>query len=164
MLTINFDGIARNHSAVLYRRALQLTRNSAQAWDLVQDTFERSLRHFPAHLPTARIQSWLLVVMRNLFLDWIRSPESRVQMCGDNQHWPDLAVPIAEEATLQSERFRVEDVRACLDRLPPSLRQSYELHVFGGLCYREIVVFLVLRYVMLGTPLLTTSLLFGALK
>jgi RNA polymerase sigma-70 factor, ECF subfamily len=156
MLTIDFDGIARNHCSVLYRRALKLTRNSAQAWDLVQDTFERGLKHFPEQLPATKVQSWLLVILRNLFLDRMRSPESQVRMCGANHDWPALAAPDADEedGPPRSERFRAEDVRACLDQLPATLRQSYEMHAFGGLSYREIANLLGLRVATVGTRIL----------
>ena len=157
MLTIDFDGIARNHGPVLYRRALKLTKSPAQAWDLVQDTFERGLRHFPERLPLGKVQSWLLVILRNLFLDRLRSPESQVRMCGANHDWPDLAAPVPdeeEENQPRSERFRAVDVRACLDQLPPLLRQSYEMHEFGGLAYKEIADLLGLRVATVGTRIL----------
>jgi RNA polymerase sigma-70 factor (ECF subfamily) len=157
MLTIDFEGIARTSASVLYRRALKLTGNSAQAWDLVQDTFERGLTRFPEGLPAAKVQSWLLVILRNLFVDRMRSPESQVRMCGSAQDWPDLAVapqPDEESRRPLSECFRAEDVRACLDQLPPILRQSYEMHEFGGLSYREVADLLGLRVATVGTRIL----------
>jgi len=158
MLTIDFDRIARNNCSALYQRALRLTRNAAQAWDLVQDTFERSLRHFPAQLPATKVRAWLLVIMRNLFLDRVRSPESRFFTSTGEQDWPDLAANSEEEEEQQqrsrSERFRTEDVKACLDQLPPVLRQAYELHAFGNLSYREIAGLLNLRAATVGTRIL----------
>jgi RNA polymerase sigma-70 factor (ECF subfamily) len=158
MLTIDFDGIARNHGPVLYRRALKLTGNASLAADLVQDTFERGLRRFPERLPPTKVQSWLLVILRNLFLDRMRSPESQVRMRGANHDWPDLAAPPIEveeeEQAPPSERFRAEDVRACLDQLPPMLRQSYEMHEFGGLSYKEIADLIGLRVATVGTRIL----------
>jgi RNA polymerase sigma-70 factor, ECF subfamily len=155
MFTIDFDGIARAQCPFLYQRALRLTRNPAQAWDLVQDTFERSLRHFPAQLPVHKVRSWLLVIMRNLFVDRLRSAEAHVRVCSFDPNYLDVAAtPVEEDPPRRSDGFQAEDVRACLDRLPPVLRGAYELHEFSGMSYREIADLLGLPATTVGTRIL----------
>ena len=158
MSRVDFERIARENLADLYRCALKLTRSSAQAWDLVQDTFERSLTRFPPHLPPEKVRSWLVVIMRNLFLDAARSARSQVRLwrARANPERPDPVHPLEEEEACarRSERFRAEDVRACLADLAPVLRQSFELHAFGGLSYRDIAALLDLRVTTVGTRIL----------
>jgi len=50
-------------------QALRLTRNRDKAQDLTQDTFERCVLRLPTAVPAEKVVSWMLVVMRHLFLD-----------------------------------------------------------------------------------------------
>jgi RNA polymerase sigma-70 factor (ECF subfamily) len=133
LLAVNWDqaahdGIARQHGALLYQLARYLTSNDSDARDLVQDTFERSLRKLPAGLPPDRIQRWLLVTLRNRFLDLRRSVECRGRVC----------LPIAGLFALPSQdpeeephwaRVDPAEVWRCVDHLNPVLRQVFLLRV-----------------------------------
>src|SRR5947209_11547371 len=53
----------------LYRGALRLTRDPAQAEDLVQDTYVRALRYQGSYQVGTNMKAWLFAIMRNLFWD-----------------------------------------------------------------------------------------------
>jgi RNA polymerase sigma-70 factor, ECF subfamily len=57
--------------AELLREAARLTRNGADAQDLVQDTLERGLRKSGLHT-YGSLRTWLFHIMRNLFIDRCR--------------------------------------------------------------------------------------------
>jgi RNA polymerase sigma-70 factor (ECF subfamily) len=60
---------AMGHLDTLYRGALRLTRDPAQAEDLVQDTYVRALRYQHSYQPGTNMKAWLFAIMRNLFWD-----------------------------------------------------------------------------------------------
>src|SRR6202045_5346728 len=64
-----FSEEAMGHLDTLYRGALRLTRDPAQAEDLVQDTYVRALRYQASYQVGTNMKAWLFAIMRNLFWD-----------------------------------------------------------------------------------------------
>ena len=52
----------------VYRFALSLTRDEADADDVVQDTFFRAFRSWHTYLPGSDCRRWLFTICRNVFL------------------------------------------------------------------------------------------------
>jgi RNA polymerase sigma-70 factor, ECF subfamily len=52
----------------IYRTAMALTRNAADAEDLVQDTYFLAYRYWHTFLPGSNALAWLKAVCRNVFL------------------------------------------------------------------------------------------------
>jgi RNA polymerase sigma-70 factor (ECF subfamily) len=126
----DFEGLMTPHAGVLLAKAILLTRRRADAWDLVQDTFERALTHLPGNLPAERVRRWLFVVMHNLHLDRCRAARRR------------RYVTLTEDVlTLDPEAERISEppwssigaaeVEACLGRLDPRLREAFVLQAQG---------------------------------
>jgi len=67
----SWDELVRDYRATVYRHALRLTRNHAEAEDLTQDTFVRALRAYDRYRAGAT-DAWLKRITTNLFLDSIR--------------------------------------------------------------------------------------------
>jgi len=67
-----FEGVALVHLDLLYRAALRLTHNRAEAEDLVQETWLRAIRHFDQFDPGSNCRAWLLTILRNAFLNRLR--------------------------------------------------------------------------------------------
>src|SRR6185436_5022302 len=63
----------------LRRFAHALSRNGADADDLTQATAERALRSKAQWQPGTRLDSWLYRIMRNLWIDTVRSRGRTVQ-------------------------------------------------------------------------------------
>src|SRR4029077_21107114 len=61
-----------DYESVLFARAMRLARSQADAWDLVQDTYERALRGQATFQPGTNLRLWLMTIMYNLFLDRCR--------------------------------------------------------------------------------------------
>lgn len=56
----------------LRRYAMHLTRNPADADDLVQDTIERAILKSYQYQPGTNLQQWMGTIMRNLFINHMR--------------------------------------------------------------------------------------------
>src|SRR5262245_15876467 len=61
-----------DYESALYARAMRLVRSHSDAWDLVQDTYERALRGQAGFQPGTNLRQWMMTIMYNLFLDRCR--------------------------------------------------------------------------------------------
>ncbi|HXH54027.1 MAG TPA: RNA polymerase sigma factor [Sphingomicrobium sp.] len=118
----------------LRRFAHTLSRNSADADDLTQMTIERALRSKDQWQPGTRLDSWLYKIMRNLWVDTVRSrsrkdrfeaPQEEADTLG---HDPREAV----EAAVDLNRLM-----AAMERLPGEQREVVALILVEGYGYRE---------------------------
>jgi len=123
---------------VLYRVARSMTRSTADAEDLVQDTMLRAFRsieRFDGRHPRA----WLLTIMRNAHINsfrrqrpgLLRDPEERADRDGalaDQAPGPEQEVL---DATFDA------DVEAAYLALPDVFREIIDLVDLGGLSYDD---------------------------
>lgn len=69
----DFDRLVRPHYETLYRVAFRFTGSQQDAEDLVQETCLRACRHLGRLAEVEKPCTWLLCVMRRLFIDQRRS-------------------------------------------------------------------------------------------
>lgn len=122
---------------VLLRVATSLTRNLAEAEDLVQDTLVRAYRavdRFDGRHPRA----WLLTILRNTHKN--RGRRRRPELMSD----PDVdlrrmeaARPAESAETTTMDRQFDAVVEEAFARLPPKMQEIVELVDFDGLSYRD---------------------------
>lgn len=122
--------LVHEHQGALFQRALSLSGHQSDAWDLVQDTFERALRMLSCDYPREQTRGWLLLTLRNLFIDRERARRRQ-------RNFPlvdDLAAPETPSELDQAHWRRVEDeaLERCLNRLDVRLREVYLLRAGGG--------------------------------
>lgn len=122
---------------VLARVAMSITRNAADAEDLVQDTLLRAYRavdRFDGRHPRA----WLLTIMRNAQVNRVR--RKRPELLRD----PDDGTRVLEDSTPSAsaeEQALAEEFDAAVEdayrRLPDRYRHVVELVDLNGLSYQE---------------------------
>jgi RNA polymerase sigma-70 factor (ECF subfamily) len=127
--------------------ALQLTRNSSDAEDLVQDTYVKAWKGFDSYIPGRPFLNWLLRIMQRAYLDSrrrenpIRKAESLNSMIspsdGEVQELPIAdESPTPDEEVLHAE-FKQELFEA-LDQLPEVYRSAITMCDLENLSYSEI--------------------------
>lgn len=131
------------HLDALYHVALRLTRNRAEAEDVVQETYLRAFRSFGRFNPGTNCRAWLFTILRNAFLNRVRGQGREVlEAEPERLETPealDEARPIAgspEEVFLQSVLHG--DVDRALKALPLPFREAVVLVDLEGLSYREV--------------------------
>ena len=63
-----FEGLAMPLLDALYNFARWLSRDQAEAEDLVQETFFKGLRGFDSFTPGSDFRAWMFRILRNTFL------------------------------------------------------------------------------------------------
>ena len=126
----------------LYATALRLTRNRADAEDLVQDTFVKALRFEAQYTPGTNLKAWLFTILHNTWRnrrrDAARGPvevdSDRVEEVGqlDGPAAPDTPERILLRDTLDA------DLQAALDAIPDAFREAVWLRDVEELSYAEI--------------------------
>lgn len=75
-----FERSALPHLSHLYTAAFYLTRDQAEAEDLVQETCLRAFRFFDKFEPGTNCKAWLLSILRNLFINRYRRKKQAPEM------------------------------------------------------------------------------------
>jgi len=136
----------------MYSTALRMTRNPADADDLIQETFTRAYASFGQFEPGTNLKAWLYRILTNTFLSSCRKrrrePQSApVGEISDRElaraaSWPSSGLRPTETEVL--ERLGSQVLRA-LYELPTDFRTAVYLADVEGYAYREIAG-------LMGTP------------
>lgn len=123
------------HEAELRTASRYICRDDSEREDLIQDTFERALRHLGAGNPKpGNMRAWLVSILRNAFIDRKRRAAVAVMVHDDEL----VAVAPAPEPEPVWSGVSLEDVRAALAELDESQRRVFELHHLERMRYDQI--------------------------
>jgi RNA polymerase sigma factor (sigma-70 family) len=121
---------------ILYRLALRITLNRAEAEDIVQDTLLKVWNRRDDWSQMDNIEAYSMTVCRNLALDRIERADNRTDSLDDSgTERPDTASNPLEHA---SQLDSIEIVRSLIDHLPEKQRSCIQLRDFEGRSYKEI--------------------------
>ena len=115
----------------LRRFARVITRNVQDADDLVQVAVEKALARAAQWRPESRLDSWMFGIMKNAWIDEIRSRRRRERV-----HAPEEAGFAVGDASAHARDIAVS-VQAAMARLPEEQRLAIGLVLVEGLSYRE---------------------------
>jgi RNA polymerase sigma-70 factor (ECF subfamily) len=144
-----FESVALPHLPAVARVARALTHDSADADDLVQETFLRALRHWNTFQPGSDCKRWLATICRNAFL----AQKGRAQLVTAVED-DSLEAYAAADAHLTARSAGLSDlfdrfdlgpaIRDAIERLDPIFRDVVTLYDVEGFTYEEIGEFLMI--------------------
>ncbi|WP_276313754.1 sigma-70 family RNA polymerase sigma factor [Antribacter gilvus] len=113
---VRFERDALQYLDQLYSAALRMTRNPADAEDLVQETFAKAFAAFHQYRPGTNLKAWLYRILTNTFINSYRKKQREPQQsqAEEIEDWQ-----IARAASHTSQGLRSAEAEA-LDRLPDS--------------------------------------------
>ncbi len=138
----------------LYAAALRMTRNPADAEDLVQETYAKAFAAFHQYQDGTNLKAWLYRILTNTFINSYRKKQREPQQntADDIEDWQ-LAraashtsggLPSAEAQAL--DRLPESDVKDAMNGLPEDFRMAVYLADVEGFSYKEIAE-------IMGTPI-----------
>ena len=141
-----FEHLVLEHLDMLYAVALRLTRNTADAQDLTQNTVVKALRFHSNFREGTYIKAWLLTILRNTFINEYRRKARRptfVELTGaepaePTSSDPEVAFgPHAETTSVLMELLDDEEKRA-IETLPDDFRLAVIMADLEDKSYKEI--------------------------
>lgn len=142
-----FSELAMEYMPALYSAALRMTRNAADAEDLVQETYLRAYRAFGTFTEGTNLKAWLYRILTNTYINSYRAAKRRPQV-SDVDDVEDLYLyrrlgtdgsspgQSAEDVVLDS--FTDDEVKAAIESLPDTFRMAVLLADVEGFSYKEI--------------------------
>ena len=137
---------AMQYAPQLYSAALRMTRNGADAEDLVQDTYLRAYRGFATFSDGTNLRAWLFRILTNTFINTYRAKQRRPQET-ELADVEDLylyrrisGVEVAAQSAEDTlfDLFTDDEVKKALEELPDNFRLPVLLADVEQFSYKEI--------------------------
>jgi RNA polymerase sigma-70 factor (ECF subfamily) len=132
----------------LYAAAMRMTRNPADAEDLLQETMLRAYRGFPGFRDGTNLRAWLYRILTNSYINSYRAKQRRPDQT-ELDEVEDLylyrRLGGLEAATMGRsaedelmDLFTEDEVKSAIDALPDGFRLAVLLADVEGFAYKEI--------------------------
>jgi RNA polymerase sigma-70 factor, ECF subfamily len=152
--TARFEAEALVYLDQLYGAALRMTRNPADAEDLVQETFTKAFAAFHQYRPGTNLKAWLYRILTNTYINSYRKKQREPQQshAEEIEDWQLARAASHTSAGLRSAEAEAldhlpdSDVKDALQRIPDDFRQAVYLADVEGFAYKEIAE-------IMGTPI-----------
>jgi RNA polymerase sigma-70 factor (ECF subfamily) len=144
----DFERDAMQYTRQLYSAAMRMTRNPADAEDLVQETFLKAYRAYHTFEEGTNLKAWLYRILTNTYINQYRK-ESRRPTEVDLGAVEDLYLyrNIGSEESAEAARTTEErvldglvesDIKEAVEDLPENFRLPVLLADLEGFSYKEI--------------------------
>jgi RNA polymerase sigma-70 factor (ECF subfamily) len=143
-----FADQAMEFMPALYAAAMRMTRNAADAEDLVQETYLKAYRGFGGFQEGTNLKAWLYRILTNTFINQYRSKKRRpdetdLDEVEDLYLYRRLGGLEAAQAGRSAEDelmdyFTDAEVKDAIEALPDQFRMAVLLADVEGFAYKEI--------------------------
>ncbi len=152
--TQRFENDALVYLDQLYGAALRMTRNPADADDLVQETYTKAFAAFHQYRPGTNLKAWLYRILTNTYINSYRKKQREPQQSAaeDVEDWQLVRAESHTSTGLRSaeaealDRLPDSDIKDALALVPEDFRMAVYLADVEGFAYKEIAE-------IMGTPI-----------
>lgn len=134
---ITFEDLLKNETGALKALAMQLSRNSDDAKDLLQDTMLKALRYREKYTDGSNMKAWLFTILKNNFINEYRRKQKRNTFIDTTDNTFFLDIPTHKNENSAELKFIRKDLELAISKLPIELRVTFMLNI-EGFKYHEI--------------------------
>ena len=144
----DFETLLESVLEPAYRTAYHLTRNEADAEELVQETALLAFKGFARFKPGTNFKAWFLTILRNRFVSGYRKKQREVKTVEledaselylySKNAASAMGDHVVEPARRIIERLDAEQVAQALAELPMEFREAATLYFTQDLSYQDI--------------------------
>jgi RNA polymerase sigma-70 factor, ECF subfamily len=132
-----FEETVLPHLDAAFNYARWLTRNDADAEDVVQDACVRAVRFFPS-LRGEDARAWLFTIVRNTWYSRVTRRAGATETLALDDPGDEPADRALDPEARLLQQHAVTRVRHALEQLPTDFREVLVLREIEGLSYKEI--------------------------
>ena len=132
-----FEEVVLPHLDAAFNYARWLTRNDADAQDVVQDAYVRALRFFSS-LRGDDARAWLLTIVRNTWYGRFSRHARFEQPAVFDETTDNRSDEGLDPEALMIQQQAVDTMRRAIEELPVDFREVIVLRELEGLSYRDI--------------------------
>src|SRR6266576_556261 len=127
----SFERLYRKHAGDVYRYALVVLRNQADAEDVTQTTFLNAYKAFERGERPRAPQNWLIAIAHNVCRQRFRQSQRRPNEVVFEEE-------LAEATVVEDDALSAEDIRRALGHLAFNQRAALVMRELEGRSYQEI--------------------------
>jgi RNA polymerase sigma-70 factor, ECF subfamily len=124
----------------LFGYAMILTRNRAEAEDLVQETYVRAMQSVHKLRRDSNLRGWLFTILRNVWLNQQRKRRNGPQIIAIDAGniADDITEPGKDPHDLYVSKMEIRQLQTAIQKLPVEFQEVILLREYEELSYREI--------------------------
>jgi RNA polymerase sigma-70 factor (ECF subfamily) len=127
-----FEELVRRYRLPIYRIALRVLGDEADAEDATQDAFVHAWRSLAAFRSDAAFSTWMYRIVTNRCLNLLRARRRTEPLPASRE------APASRPDRIVEARWQVEDLKVAIADLSPEQRAAFVLRELEGLSYQEI--------------------------